>query len=90
MVGFDTTFGGIKGCRLTRCGYTGEDGFELSVPNEKAVQLAEMLLKDPTVRRYADNMFMFDIQFVNDMYSLPHIHTQTHTLSRLIFETYTP
>jgi aminomethyltransferase len=71
MIGFDTTFGGIKGCRLTRCGYTGEDGFELSVPNEKAVELAEMLLKDPTVRRYADIIvFMFDIQFVNYMHSL--------------------
>lgn len=50
MVGFDVTLGGIEGCRLTRCGYTGEDGFELSVPNDKAVALAELLLNDPSVK----------------------------------------
>lgn len=34
----------------TRCGYTGEDGFELSVQNERAVDLADFLLtfKDST------------------------------------------
>jgi len=50
LKGFDTTLAGIPGCRLTRCGYTGEDGFELSVPDSGAVQLAEALLKDPTVK----------------------------------------
>jgi aminomethyltransferase len=33
-------------CLVSRCGYTGEDGFEISCPSERAVELAEHLLAD--------------------------------------------
>ncbi|RVU45266.1 glycine cleavage system aminomethyltransferase GcvT [Rubrivivax rivuli] len=36
-------------CFVTRSGYTGEDGFEISVPAEQAVTLAEALLAQPEV-----------------------------------------
>jgi aminomethyltransferase len=37
-------------CLVHRCGYTGEDGFELSVPAADAETLARRLLADPAVR----------------------------------------
>ena len=36
-------------CFVTRCGYTGEDGYELSVPARQAEQLARLLLSQPEV-----------------------------------------
>jgi aminomethyltransferase len=43
----DTPFGNVI---ATRCGYTGEDGFEILVPAEHAQAFAEKLLSDPRVK----------------------------------------
>lgn len=32
-----------------RCGYTGEDGFELAIPADHAITIAEALLSNPAV-----------------------------------------
>jgi aminomethyltransferase len=42
------TIGGIH-VALSRSGYTGEDGLEITVPGERAVDLAELLLAEPEV-----------------------------------------
>lgn len=39
------TVAGIANCRVTRCGYTGEDGFEISVDPKNTVNLANSLMK---------------------------------------------
>lgn len=44
-----TDIGGSP-CFVTRTGYTGEDGFELSIPGTDAVAIAKKLVADPRVR----------------------------------------
>jgi aminomethyltransferase len=44
----DVTLAGAP-CIVSRSGYSGEDGYEISVPAEKAVALTEALLADPDV-----------------------------------------
>ena len=48
MTARDLAIGGIS-CFVTRSGYTGEDGFEISVENKCAEELARLLLLQPEV-----------------------------------------
>ncbi len=34
-------------CRISRLGYTGEDGYEISLPNERAVEITQKFLEHP-------------------------------------------
>ncbi|MCV0425034.1 MAG: glycine cleavage system aminomethyltransferase GcvT [Roseibium sp.] len=44
----ETIVGEINGveCRISRLGYTGEDGYEISIPEDKAVEIARAFLAD--------------------------------------------
>lgn len=44
MVNSEAEVFGVQGCRVTRCGYTGEDGVEISIPEDKTVFVVETLL----------------------------------------------
>ncbi len=45
---FDVTVAGVA-CWASRSGYTGEDGFEISVPADQAIDVARALLDHPAV-----------------------------------------
>jgi aminomethyltransferase len=47
MSAINATFVGAPDCIVSRCGYTGEDGFEIHVPAAHAARVAHTLLKDP-------------------------------------------
>jgi aminomethyltransferase len=49
FMGVATVSLGGAACWVSRSGYTGEDGFELSVPAEHAERVAELLLAEPEV-----------------------------------------
>uniref|UniRef100_A0A1X7SDL8 GCVT N-terminal domain-containing protein n=1 Tax=Amphimedon queenslandica TaxID=400682 RepID=A0A1X7SDL8_AMPQE len=41
---------GIPDCRVSRCGYTGEDGFEISIPSTDVIRLVDTLLAADPVK----------------------------------------
>jgi aminomethyltransferase len=49
MSAAEIDFAGTR-CHVTRSGYTGEDGFEISIANEAAEDLARRLLTNPSVK----------------------------------------
>jgi aminomethyltransferase len=49
MRGAEMSVGGVP-CFVTRSGYTGEDGFEIGCPGERAAELARLLLDAPEVK----------------------------------------
>ena len=50
MTTLDVTIKGIGLCTITRCGYTGEDGFEISVEPKLANSLMDRLCEDNCVK----------------------------------------
>ncbi len=49
MATSEVTIAGMT-CQISRCGYTGEDGYEISLPNDQAEELARLLLAQEQVQ----------------------------------------
>jgi aminomethyltransferase len=49
LTGGEMAVAGVP-CFVTRSGYTGEDGFEIACPGERAAELARALLSEPEVK----------------------------------------
>ena len=45
-----TSVAGVEGCRITRCGYTGEDGVEISIPEKDTAKVTSALLESKAHR----------------------------------------
>ncbi|XP_021370981.1 aminomethyltransferase, mitochondrial-like isoform X1 [Mizuhopecten yessoensis] len=50
MTNILATVFGVPECRVTRCGYTGEDGVEISVPADRAEELANALISSDAAK----------------------------------------
>lgn len=50
MTSATANVGGVENCRITRCGYTGEDGVEISIPSQNATEIVNMLLQNEFVK----------------------------------------
>ena len=54
MSGIRTSLMDVESCRITRCGYTGMDGFELSIPHAATEDIVvELLRENPTTLNVA-------------------------------------
>ena len=54
MSGIRTSLMDVESCRITRCGYTGMDGFELSIPHTATEDIVvELLRENPTTLNVA-------------------------------------
>ena len=62
------TVAGIENVRISRTGYTGEDGFEIYFPNEHAVRVWNELLEAAKALTAAAKKQLID-SLVEDLYS---------------------